>query len=44
MPQICGGKWKGVGILNGSGLFLPVDVNVVDSAFWRAAFAIEIGI
>jgi len=44
MPQVCGGKWKGAGILNGSGLFLPVDVNVVGSAFWRAAFAIESGI
>jgi hypothetical protein len=44
MPQVCGGKKKGVDILNGSGLFLPVDVNVVGSVFWRAAFAIESGI
>jgi hypothetical protein len=38
------GNRKGVGILNGSGLFLPVDVNVGGSAFWCAAFAIEGGI
>jgi hypothetical protein len=35
MPQVCGGKKKGIGILNGSGLFLPVDVTVVGSACWR---------
>jgi hypothetical protein len=25
-------------------MFLPVDVNVIGSAFWRAGFAIESGI
>jgi hypothetical protein len=44
MPQVCGKKQKGAGILNGSCLFLPANVNVAGGAFWRAALAIESGI